>query len=64
MISEILLAYIDPGTGTLVVQILIAAALSSMLFIRSQFSRLLAFVTGRKEREVQLDEAAERKTAA
>jgi hypothetical protein len=64
MTFEFSLAYIDPGTGTLVVQLLIAAALSSLIFIRSLLSRLLSFFGGRKERESHPSEAVDHKTAA
>ena len=38
-----LLAYIDPGTGSLLIQVLIASAVAIPLFFRSQVRRFMAF---------------------
>ena len=37
-----LLAYIDPGTGSLLIQVLIASAVAIPLFFRGQVRRLMA----------------------
>ena len=48
------LAYIDPGTGSLIIQTAIAAAIAVPLFFRHQIGR---FVTAVRRRGAQ-DEAA------
>ena len=37
------LAYIDPGTGSLLIQALIASAVAIPLFFRGQIRRFIAF---------------------
>jgi hypothetical protein len=41
------LAYIDPGSGSLIIQAAIAAVVAVPLFFRHQIGRLLAVVRGR-----------------
>ena len=41
-------AYIDPGTGAIIVQGIIAAMATGLYFIRSKFRALLKLITGRK----------------
>ncbi len=45
------LAYIDPGTGSLIIQTVIAAAIAVPLFFRHQIGRLLGVVRRRGEPE-------------
>ena len=41
------LAYIDPGSGSLIIQAAIAAVVAIPVFFRNQIGRLLAGVRGR-----------------
>ena len=43
------LAYIDPGTGSLIIQTAIAAAIAVPLFFRHQIGRFLGVVRRRSE---------------
>jgi hypothetical protein len=43
------LAYIDPGTGSLIIQTVIAAAIAVPLFFRHQIGRFLSVVRRRSE---------------
>lgn len=43
-----ILAYIDPGSGSMVIQMLIAAALAIPFFLRTQIARGLDRLRGRK----------------
>ena len=43
------LAYIDPGTGSLIIQTAIAAAIAVPLFFRHQIGRFLSVVRRRSE---------------
>ena len=42
------LAYIDPGSGSLIIQAAIAAVVAVPLFFRHQIGRVLAVVRGRE----------------
>lgn len=42
------LAYIDPGSGSLIIQAAIAAVVAIPVFFRNQIGRLLAGVRGRE----------------
>ena len=42
------IAYIDPGSGSLIIQAAIAAMVAVPLFFRSQIARLLRTVRGRE----------------
>ena len=41
-------AYLDPGSGSFLLQLLIAAILGGAIAFRSYFGRLLNFITGKK----------------
>ena len=43
------LAYIDPGSGSLIIQVVIATIVAIPLFFRSQIARIVGTVRGRKE---------------
>lgn len=43
-----LLGYIDPGSGTLLLQALLAAGLGSIVCLRGALARLVGAVLGRK----------------
>lgn len=51
------LAYLDPGAGSLVIQAVLAAALAVPFFLRSQVAALVARLRGR---EADPDDPAER----
>jgi hypothetical protein len=55
----ILLAYLDPGSGSYLLQLLIAAALGGLLLLRLYWSKVKSFVrrlfTGQSE-DVDVDE--------
>ena len=44
-----ILAYIDPGAGSMVIQAFLAAALAIPFFFRTQVSRLYSRIRGRTE---------------
>ncbi len=46
----LLLAYLDPGSGSMVLQVLIAGLLSGMFFVRSSWGRINAWVFGNRAR--------------
>ncbi|MFH1788176.1 MAG: hypothetical protein ABH834_02200 [Candidatus Altiarchaeota archaeon] len=52
LLSQDVSAYIDPGTGSLFIQVLIAGLLGLVLTVKSWWSRLLDFIknllSGRK----------------
>lgn len=41
-------AYLDPGSGSLIVQIIIGGILAALVAVRMYWSRIVGFVTGRK----------------
>ncbi len=44
-----LLAYIDPGSGSLIIQAVIATAIAVPLFFRHQLARLMQAVRGHEQ---------------
>lgn len=44
-----LLAYIDPGSGSLIIQAVIATLIAVPLFFRHQLTRIMDTIRGRKE---------------
>lgn len=55
-----LLAYIDPGSGSLIIQVVIATLVAIPLFFRTQIARVIHAVRGQKEVEpVAGDRAAD-----
>jgi hypothetical protein len=48
-----LLAYIDPGSGSLIIQALIATAVAIPIFFRTQIGRLLSTLRGAKATDPQ-----------
>jgi hypothetical protein len=41
-----LMAYLDPGSGSMVLQILIASLLSSLFFVKSTFTQVKGWLVG------------------
>ena len=57
---ELVLAYIDPGSGSLLIQALIAAVVAIPIFFRNQIARAVRAVRGQRDASaapVQRDEA-------
>jgi hypothetical protein len=50
-----LLAYIDPGSGSLIIQAVIATAVAIPIFFRTQIGRLLSNLRGAKASEGSSD---------
>jgi hypothetical protein len=53
-----LLAYIDPGSGSLIIQAAIAAVIAIPIFFRTQIARILHAVRGPKEETTTADDRA------
>jgi hypothetical protein len=54
------LAYIDPGSGSLIIQVVIATLVAVPLFFRTQIARFMHLARGRKEEQVPVDDRADR----
>ena len=55
---EVPLAYIDPGSGSMLIQVIIGAVLAVPFFLRTQLRRVYRAVRGREPRR-QPDEGSE-----
>jgi hypothetical protein len=55
-VTEFALAYIDPGSGSLIIQGLIASIVAITFFFRSQIARVFQLVRRRDEVEPVVDE--------
>ena len=53
-------AYIDPGAGSMVIQMLIAAAVAVPFFLRTQIARGISRLRGRKEAQPSTEERTPR----
>jgi hypothetical protein len=53
-----LLAYIDPGSGSLIIQVVIATLVAIPIFFRTQIARFMHAVRGPKEDETPVDDRA------
>ncbi len=53
-----LLAYIDPGSGSLIIQAAIAAVIAIPIFFRTQIARIVQTFRGPKKDETAADDAA------
>lgn len=47
---DVALAYIDPGSGSLLIQVVIASILAAPFVLRTQLARLLRAIRGRFSR--------------
>jgi hypothetical protein len=54
------LAYIDPGSGSLIIQVVIATMVAIPIFFRTQIARLMNAARGRKGEAITVDEGADR----
>ena len=48
MQSLVVLAYLDPGTGSVVIQAVVGSLLGAMLVIKLYWRKIISFLTGRK----------------
>jgi len=55
-----LLAYIDPGSGSLIIQAVIATLVAIPIFFRTQIGRLLASVRGAKASDAPATDGTDR----
>jgi len=55
-----LLAYIDPGSGSLIIQVVIATLVAIPIFFRTQITRIVNRVRGRTEVQVLAYDRADR----
>ena len=46
---DVTLAYIDPGSGSLIIQVLVAALVAVPIFFRRQIARIVMAVRGRRD---------------
>lgn len=53
------LLYIDPGSGSYIIQMIIAAVLGVSFFFKNFWLYVKAFFTGKKEKKREKDEADE-----
>lgn len=49
--TDVLLAYIDPGSGSLIIQVVIATLVAIPIFFRTQIARVIHAIRGDKEAE-------------
>ena len=54
-----LLAYIDPGSGSLIIQVAIATLVAIPIFFRTQIARIVNRVRGRTEAQAPADDRAD-----
>lgn len=54
--TDVLLAYIDPGSGSLIIQVVIATLVAIPIFFRTQIARVIHAVRGDKETEPTADD--------
>ena len=55
-----LLAYIDPGSGSLIIQVVIATLVAIPLFFRTQIGRVVNRLRGRTEPTATAEDGADR----
>jgi hypothetical protein len=53
------LAYIDPGSGSLIIQVAIATLVAIPIFFRTQLTRVVNRVRGRTEVQAPADDRAD-----
>lgn len=53
------LAYIDPGTGSLIVQVLIATLIAIPVFFRSQIARVMNLAKGGRKDPAPVDDVVD-----
>jgi hypothetical protein len=55
-----ILLYIDPGAGSMVIQAVLAAALAIPFFFRTQLSRLVGMLRNRLDRDAEYEDSVRR----
>jgi len=55
-----ILLYIDPGAGSMVIQAVLAAALAIPFFFRTQLSRFLGMLRNRFDRDTEYEDSVPR----
>jgi hypothetical protein len=53
---DVILAYIDPGSGSLIIQVLIASLIAIPVFFRAQIARLTGFSRRRAEKQATAED--------
>ena len=53
---DVVLAYIDPGSGSLIIQVLIASLIAIPVFFRNQIARITGFSRRRSEKQAPADD--------
>jgi hypothetical protein len=56
-VLDFAIAYIDPGSGSLFIQVIIASLLAVPYFLRTQIGRAINIVRGRGRENVDQDES-------
>jgi len=59
VIVEFYLAYIDPGSGSMLLQLLIAGIVGTLTFFRSTVARVVGFVLRRKPKDTDSSDPKE-----
>jgi hypothetical protein len=54
------LAYIDPGSGSLIIQVVIATLIAIPVFFRTHIARLVGFARGHKDGSIPTDDGVKR----
>ena len=57
--QQLPVAYIDPGSGSLIIQVVIATSMAIPIFFRTQITRILNRVRGRTEVQAPTDDRAD-----
>jgi hypothetical protein len=55
-VIDLSLAYIDPGSGSLIIQVVIASIVAIPIFFRHQIGRIVQMVRGPKEADTSTDD--------
>ena len=53
---DMILAYIDPGSGSLIIQVLIASLIAIPVFFRNQIARVTGLSRRRAEKQAPADD--------
>jgi hypothetical protein len=55
-VPDLILAYIDPGSGSLIIQVLIASLIAIPVFFRNQIARVTGLSRRRAEKQAPADD--------
>jgi hypothetical protein len=56
---DVILAYIDPGSGSLIIQVLIASLIAIPVFFRNQIARVTGLSRRRAEKQAPVDDPSD-----